>query len=99
MGGCREMPPAAWAPKQPATAPSAPGSEVADRGRPRRSRTPLYLALALALLTVVVWRGTLDNGFVNYDDPDYVTENPHVQAGLTLAGLRWASHVVIFNWQ
>ena len=28
--------------------------------------------------------------FVTYDDPDYVTANPHVQAGLTFAGAAWA---------
>jgi protein O-mannosyl-transferase len=28
--------------------------------------------------------------FVNYDDPDYVTENPHVRAGLTASGAAWA---------
>ena len=28
--------------------------------------------------------------FVSYDDPDYVTANPHVQAGLTWAGAAWA---------
>jgi len=30
------------------------------------------------------------HGFVLYDDPEYVTENPQVQAGLTLSGVRWA---------
>lgn len=32
----------------------------------------------------------LDFGFVNYDDPDYVTENAHVRAGLTPEGVAWA---------
>jgi tetratricopeptide (TPR) repeat protein len=31
-----------------------------------------------------------DFGFVNYDDPDYVTNNPHVQQGLTADGAAWA---------
>jgi tetratricopeptide (TPR) repeat protein len=64
-----------------------------------RARLPLYLALGLALLTVAVWQGSLRNGFVNYDDPEYVTENPWVQAGLTGAGVRWAlTAVVSANW-
>ena len=29
-------------------------------------------------------------GLSGYDDPDYVTENGHVQAGLTWKGLQWA---------
>ena len=28
--------------------------------------------------------------FVTYDDPDYVTANPQVQAGLTWPGVAWA---------
>jgi tetratricopeptide (TPR) repeat protein len=60
---------------------------------------PLVLALALALLAVVAYRGALQNGFVNFDDPDYVTENPAVRAGLTGAGLRWAATaIVVANW-
>jgi len=29
-------------------------------------------------------------GFVNFDDPDYVTANPHVQGGLTWGAVKWA---------
>ena len=28
--------------------------------------------------------------FINYDDPDYVTANPHVQGGLNWEGVKWA---------
>ena len=28
--------------------------------------------------------------FVNFDDPDYVANNPHVREGLTADGVRWA---------
>ena len=28
--------------------------------------------------------------FVNFDDPVYVTENPHVQGGLNWEGVKWA---------
>ncbi|MBN2455826.1 MAG: glycosyltransferase family 39 protein, partial [Sedimentisphaerales bacterium] len=48
----------------------------------------IYLALALATLSVY-WRvGNYD--FVNYDDPRYVSENPHVKAGLTWQNIKWA---------
>jgi len=30
------------------------------------------------------------NAFVNFDDTDYITENPHVNAGLTWAAVEWA---------
>jgi len=29
----------------------------------------------------------LPTAFVNYDDEDYVTRNPHVQSGLTWQGI------------
>ena len=37
--------------------------------------------------------------FVNFDDPDYVFDNPHVRQGITLEGLRWAfTSVEAANW-
>jgi hypothetical protein len=30
------------------------------------------------------------HAFINYDDPDYVTANPFVRAGITRAGVAWA---------
>jgi hypothetical protein len=40
----------------------------------------LLFLVGLFLLTVIVFRGVLDNGFVlNWDDLEYVTENPMVQ--------------------
>jgi hypothetical protein len=33
-----------------------------------------------------VWQSS----FVRFDDPDYVTKNPQVAAGLTWAGIKWA---------
>jgi len=53
------------------------------------SRTCFICAL-LAILTLAAFWPVLRNGFVNYDDPEYVTENPHVQTGLTTANVRWA---------
>jgi len=51
---------------------------------------PRSIALLLALATLVVYLPVTHNGFVNYDDDDYVTNNPMVQAGLTVAGIKWA---------
>jgi tetratricopeptide (TPR) repeat protein len=42
----------------------------------------------LVTLLVFVRAGGFD--FLDYDDTDYVTDNPVVQEGLTLPGLRWA---------
>jgi len=57
------------------------------------ARPPLYTRAACTVLfagTVLLYLRSLDYGFVNYDDPGYVTNNPHVQAGLTWDSLVWA---------
>ncbi len=62
-------------------------------------RLPLALGAALALLTLAAWLPALRNGFVNLDDPYYVTAQPHVLPGITRAGLAWAwTAKVASNW-
>jgi protein O-mannosyl-transferase len=48
--------------------------------------------ISILLFVVVIWEfwPSLRNGFVNYDDNLYVTDNPHVQSGLTSQSLAWA---------
>lgn len=48
------------------------------------------LAALLVAVTVAVYAPVVRHGFVNYDDNLYVTENPHVQQGLTAESVRWA---------
>jgi tetratricopeptide (TPR) repeat protein len=74
-----------------------PTSPLAADGR-GRARDAL-LALFLASAVVLAYAGTRTHGFVNFDDPEYVVENPRVAAGLTLAGARWAFTAVhSANW-
>jgi len=59
----------------------------------------LLLVLLLALTTVAVYSRVRDHEFVNYDDGPYVYENPHVQAGLTGEGVKWAFTAThLYNW-
>jgi tetratricopeptide (TPR) repeat protein len=51
---------------------------------------PAALCLMLLALVAVAFVPVLKNGFVNYDDPMYVTRNPHVDHGLSWEGFRWA---------
>jgi tetratricopeptide (TPR) repeat protein len=51
---------------------------------------PRLIALLLALVTLAVYLPVRTHSFVNYDDPDYVTENPFVKNGLTLPDIKWA---------
>ena len=48
------------------------------------------ICVALVLACVAIYGQTLSHDFVNYDDDVYVTDNPHVQAGLNLHSIGWA---------
>ncbi len=66
-------------------------------------RTHLVLRFAIcAALIAITWAvfgQTLGHGFVNFDDPNYVSENDHVRAGLNWHGVVWAfTHIHSHNW-
>src|SRR5688572_6920088 len=50
----------------------------------------LAICAALAILTFAAFWNVRLNDFVNYDDPDYVTENQFIQDGLTPKNVKWA---------
>src|SRR5256885_1592218 len=53
----------------------------------------------LALVTAAVYLPVARHQFINFDDPDYVTGNPYVQAGLNPESIRWAiTGVYSSNW-
>jgi protein O-mannosyl-transferase len=56
----------------------------------QRFCSPLYLALLLAVVTLAVYWPVHGHDFVNYDDADYASANPHVQSGLKWANVVWA---------
>ena len=59
----------------------------------------MLICCLLAALTFVVYSRALRNGFIDYDDRAYITENSHVRAGLTLDTVRWAfSTYTAGNW-
>ena len=56
-------------------------------------------AALLALATLAVYAPVVRNGFVDYDDPAYVVDNPHVRAGLSGETVAWAFvSVEASNW-
>ena len=60
---------------------------------------PGFVSGLLVLAALAVYLPVIYSGFLNYDDPLYVTGNGHVQRGLTWAGLVWAfSHFAAANW-
>jgi Tfp pilus assembly protein PilF len=71
-----------------------------DPTQPKDWRLVIFLAALLALGTAAIYAPAIRNGFVNLDDPEYVTHNPHVLGGLTWADVRWAlgSSYPSSNW-
>ena len=49
-----------------------------------------FVSLTLVIVTVGVYLPVRHHGFVNLDDGQYVTENPHIRRGLTWQSVRWA---------
>ncbi|HEV3244227.1 MAG TPA: tetratricopeptide repeat protein [Chthoniobacterales bacterium] len=57
------------------------------------------ICVGLVAITWAVFGQTVHHGFVNFDDPIYVSENDHVYAGLNWAGVAWAfTHIHSHNW-
>src|SRR5713101_3165460 len=68
----------------------APGvSRSSELFLPAQKRT-LLLCLLLVGVVLAFYSPVTHNGFLNYDDDQYVTNNPHVRAGLTWATVKWA---------
>ncbi|HUE16619.1 MAG TPA: tetratricopeptide repeat protein [Planctomycetaceae bacterium] len=53
-------------------------------------RPPVWLVAVLIAATLLVYAQAWRFGFVLIDDPIYVSENPHVQAGLTMQNVGWS---------
>jgi protein O-mannosyl-transferase len=53
----------------------------------------------LVLVTVVLYARVATFEFISYDDPDYVTNNPHVKSGFNAESIHWAlTSTDYFNW-
>ncbi len=49
-----------------------------------------WVCLALMLITTAVYYQVCTYDFINYDDPNYVSKNPNIQAGITPKAVKWA---------
>lgn len=56
----------------------------------RPVRLQIVFCLFLSVLTFTVFWGTLSHEFINYDDFQYVTDNRHVNSGLSSENVIWA---------
>lgn len=50
----------------------------------------MILCLLLVLATLAVYNAAAHNGFTNFDDNTYITDNPHIRGGLTWETVAWA---------
>jgi protein O-mannosyl-transferase len=59
----------------------------------------ILICILLVGLVFIVFGQTIGYGFINYDDGEYVYENPMVAGGLSLESIEWAfTHVVSGHW-
>jgi protein O-mannosyl-transferase len=59
----------------------------------------LMIYILLIVAAIAVFWGVNECDFINYDDPSYVTENNHIQYGISTDGIRWAFTTGYFsNW-
>ena len=55
----------------------------------RRTHLRITIGLVLALATFAVYAQVLGHQFVTYDDPTFVSQNPHVYTGLSDPNFKW----------
>jgi tetratricopeptide (TPR) repeat protein len=58
--------------------------------RPQKAWPMIFVYLALIGVTFAIYSKVLKFEFTLYDDPQYVTSNPHVLSGLNRENLSWA---------
>src|SRR5215469_12895409 len=58
--------------------------------RPAKTQQTRIVCGAIAFLILAAYWPVFRNGFVTYDDPQYITSNPHVLGGLSWQNIVWA---------
>ncbi len=70
-----------------------PSKELSNRHR------DILVCLFLVTACICAYWQVINCDFVNFDDPKYITENVHIQSGLTLESLNWAfTSTYASNW-
>ena len=79
----------------------APAARIPVPAKLASSSRWTYSALIFVLATVTVglYSPVSSDPFINYDDPNYVVQNPHIQQGLGIRTIAWAlSATEQSNW-
>ena len=61
-----------------------------------RKQSILVILIIIAMVLYIYWP-VQDYGFIYFDDDVYVTQNIHLQSGITTDGLRWAFTTTYFG--
>jgi protein O-mannosyl-transferase len=81
-----------------------PRRTFSHKSAPGSNPSPVFsnsavVCLGIAAATLLLYSRSFGYGFTDYDDPNYVTQNPHVSAGLTWDSIGWAFRSVeAANW-
>jgi len=63
------------------------------------NRTKQIGAALILILTIISYQPVFQADFIEYDDPEYVTQNDWVKAGITWEGFQWAfTQFYAANW-
>ena len=71
-----------------------------SRLSPERKKTVKLIGICfgLTILAFSAFNTVLENDFIDYDDPGYVTENPYVRQGFTSETVFWSLKSGIWGW-
>jgi Tfp pilus assembly protein PilF len=63
------------------------------------NKKEILVCVLLFALTFSIYWTSLDYPFIDYDDPEYILENIHIQKGLNWASIKWAiTNYYASNW-
>lgn len=73
--------------------------EAASANSQNTETSSWYVAACLALFTLAAYWPTFSNGFLNYDDNGYITQNHFILQGLSFSNVLWAFRATVMaNW-
>lgn len=77
----------------------SPTNAVGAAAARAASLSDAAVLVAVVAATLWVYANVGEFGFLSYDDPGYVSQNPWVHGGLTLDGVRWSlTSFASYNW-
>ena len=57
-----------------------------------------FIVIFLIVASFIAYGRILGNGFVNYDDIGYITDNNHIKSGINPESIKWAFTTTYFSY-